>query len=214
MTKKISKDDELLLIEFVNARDKFFRRKTKQNLANYTKLRDSCCKAFDYIVEGRAGKYKQFSNYEDLKQDGRIALLSALQSYQPEKGSFTFWANQYIKTKLSRQANKHSVLKIPLKKARDIQPFKVSKMPEESYSPDMGGDLDKDYWMKQIYNILNILPKEQKVVAETLFYTENSIKNSRALICNELKISTDECISLINLTKERLKNELIKYITI
>lgn len=214
MTRRISEDDKKLLIEFVAAREKFKKRKTKNNIANYESLRELCCKTFDHIVEGRAGKYKQFSNYEDLKQDGRLALLAALNSFYPDKGSFMFWANRYIKTRLSRQANKHSVLKIPLKKARNIQPFKVSKMPEESYVPDIGGDLDKEYWKTQIHNILSTLPKDQKIAAEVLFYTENSIKNSKTLICNELKISLDECISLINLTKERLKNELTKYITV
>jgi RNA polymerase sigma factor (sigma-70 family) len=72
-------------------------------------------------------KYIKFPNYEDLQQEGRIAILSAMKSYVVGKGMFFHWAHQYIKTKIARTANKHSDVNYPMKEfgGEDFQPIKL-----------------------------------------------------------------------------------------
>ncbi len=113
------------LARFLEVRTKHRARKTRKVGLQYHRWRSACARDFDYLVQMRARKYRRFSNHEDLVQDGRIALLLALESFDPNKGNFFWWADQYIKTKLSREANKHSVLRIPIKTARTIQPQKL-----------------------------------------------------------------------------------------
>lgn len=209
MRKKISDEDNKLLNDFVIARNKYKKYKNSGNLKRYKNLQDQCVSRFDCFVENKAGKYKSFSNYEDLKQEGREALLLALESYRPEKGDFYWWAVYYIKTKISRQASKHSVIKIPLKKAKNIKPFKVAKMPEYSYEVDMDEKIDGSSLKRKIAGAINKLPQEQKEVVDLYFEFSNLGSNSITKICKELKISRMDCIERITTAKENLKKNLM-----
>lgn len=91
--------------------------------------KNKCIKNLAWLVTQRGGRYKKFSNYEDLMQDGQEALIMALKSYKPGEGNFLTWAFYYIKTKLSRRANKHSVIHFPMAFARDNKPHKMSELP-------------------------------------------------------------------------------------
>lgn len=111
-----------VLTEFVNIRD--LPGSSERSVA-YKRCLETCIKEFDYIVLQCARKYVRFNNHEDLIQEGRIALISALKSFKFGKGSWYWWANKYIATKLSREAAKHSTIRVPLKKSKDYIQHKV-----------------------------------------------------------------------------------------
>jgi RNA polymerase sigma factor (sigma-70 family) len=86
---------------------------------------------YDHIVLKRASRYKKYSNYEDLIQEGRMALMQALDSYDPKiNDNFEWWADSYIHTRLQRQANHHSDLYIPMCaiKKNNIKPMKIQEV--------------------------------------------------------------------------------------
>src|ERR1700723_11201 len=98
-----------------------------------------CIEKFRYLITMRTGRYKAFSNYEDLNQEGFEALIKAMKTYNPKKGSFFAWAHNYIGTRISRSANLHTTIRFPLKVAKANTPHKESIMPvmiEERFCPD------------------------------------------------------------------------------
>jgi DNA-directed RNA polymerase specialized sigma subunit len=101
--------------------DIFSKDPTLLNKANLKKQENTCIKEFDYIVKLGASKYKAFNNYQDLLQEGRIALMSALKTYEEAKGDIFWWCHKYVDTKIYRKANKHFVVDIPLVKAKSME---------------------------------------------------------------------------------------------
>ena len=180
------------------------------NLA-YLKYRDFCAQSFDFLVEYKTRKYKTFSNYEDLKQDGRIALMLALKSYKPGKGDFIFWANQYIKTRLSREANRHSTIKIPIKKARTMKPFKVAMSSiheRDSTDLDPFEIIHGEQLKKKIHDAITKMPESYQLVLQMHFELNGFNGLSTTKICQRLKITRSNCIKLLNQAKSALKELL------
>jgi DNA-directed RNA polymerase specialized sigma subunit len=60
------------------------------------------------IIDLYTYKYKRFSNYEDLRQDAFQSLMLAVDSFKRSKGKFVGWVKMNTKTKVFREANKHS----------------------------------------------------------------------------------------------------------
>lgn len=71
----------------------------KAELLKHEKL---CIDKLKYLVTMKLGKYKTFSNYEDLQQEGFEALLKAIKTYDPTVASNIFWwFHKYIDTRIS-----------------------------------------------------------------------------------------------------------------
>ena len=191
-----------ILGKLVVLRNKCKRSKGKKIHAEYRQYEEFCGKKFDYLVISRIRKYHSFPNYEDLKQDGRVALLSALRNFEPTKGSFFWWADRYITTKVKREANRHSALKIPLKQARTVQPYKVCQMPILiDPAPDALETIESSELKKQVREAIEKLPSDQRRVIEL-----NGIKSySISRISRELKIARPECVRLLSEAKKNLK---------
>lgn len=213
----MKKEDEVqeinnLLIKLVDLRRKCSKSKSKKLRKEFDDIQEVCAKRLDYLVEARTRKYKGFSNYDDLKQDGRLALYLAFQSYEPEKGDFFWWANKYIKTKISREANRHSTIKIPLKHTKFVTPYKVSQLPIIiDNNPDAFDSINKDESSYIVRNAVSKLPDIQRRVIE-LHYEMNvgNRKESYSIgkICDRLNISRGSCVKLLNEAKKTLKQEL------
>lgn len=194
-----------MLNKFVELRDKRKKSRSKKVHAQYEKYHALCTSKLDYLVEVKTRKYKGFSNYDDLRQDGRLALMMALKSYNPRKGNFFCWASQYIKTKISREANRHSTLKIPIKKTKEMPPYKVSQLPiivdEE---PDGLEFTESEQIKERVRNAIASLPEDQQTVIKLFGYRSYSIGK----ICDELDISRSNCVKLLNEAKASLKQNL------
>jgi RNA polymerase sigma factor (sigma-70 family) len=107
---------------------------TRKEQIEYRRFQTYCVNKMMPIILNKTSKYMKFSNYSDLKQDGCEALIMAFESYDPNSGSFFWWADKYVKTKVSRAANKHSTISVPLRKAGAQPPIRFS-IPN-SYDPD------------------------------------------------------------------------------
>jgi RNA polymerase sigma factor (sigma-70 family) len=205
------KEADKLLSNFVKARNKYFRSKKSRGQAEYKRLQSLCAVKFDFLVEHRTKRYRNFANYEDLKQEGRLALLLALASYKPKRGNFFYWANQYIKTKISREANRHSTIRIPIKHARKMMPYKVSQMPIVIDSAISALNSAEDSQIRsRIEDALEMLPKEQRRIVQIYYELDgNRASGSITKVCKELKISRINCIKLLTDAKDNLRTALV-----
>ena len=205
MNQLTQEEADILLDKYVKLRKKYKKAKTLEIKREFEQFQEFCAKKFDYLVEARVQAYKKFANYEDLRQDGRVALLFALNSYEPKKGNFFWWANQYIKTKVSREANRHSAMKIPIKHAKHMQPYKVSGFPTMiDASPNALDQIESDEIKQKFWEAVEKLPSDQKKILEL-----NGIKSySISQISKLLNISRPHCIKLLNEAKKNLKNNI------
>lgn len=205
---------DALLNKMVELRSKCTKTKSKKLLKEYEIIQSQCIKELEFLIEDRTRKYNKFGNYDDLKQDGRMALYRALQTYEPDKGDFFWWANRYMKTKISREANRHSTIKIPLKHTKLIQPYKVSQLPVIVDSKMNALDnMTKDETAAFIRDTVAKLPEDQRKVIELHFELGGGNNSRRDLysigkICDRLNISRMSCVQLLNDAKETLKKEL------
>ena len=181
--------------------------KIKNELKRHEQI---CIEKFRYLVTMKTGRYKAFSNYEDLNQEGFEALIKAMNNYNPKKGSFFWWAHKYIDTRISRSANLHTTIRYPLKVAKNNTPHKESVMPlliEERYCPDK--ELEESQLNHAIQGVVSVLTSEQREVISLAYGFDGDKPMSINKICKKLNISRLSCIKTINsalsLMKENIK---------
>lgn len=198
MTKLIDLRDQLKISEDA---------KIKNELKRHEQI---CIEKFRYLVTMKTGRYKAFSNYEDLNQEGFEALIKAMNNYNPKKGSFFWWAHKYIDTRISRSANLHTTIRYPLKVAKAATPHKEAVMPlliEERYCPDR--ELEESQLNHAIQGAVSILTPEQREVISLAYGFDGDKPMSINKICKKLNISRLSCIKTINsalsLMKENIK---------
>ena len=169
-----------------------------------------CVEKFRYLVTMKTGRYKAFSNYDDLNQEGHEALIKAMKTFKPNKGSFFAWAHNYIGTRISRSANLHTTIRFPLKVAKANTPHKETIMPiliEERNCPDQ--QLENSQVSHAVQNAFATLSPEQKDIINLAFGFDGDKPMSINKICKKLSISRLNCIKTINgalsLMKENIK---------
>lgn len=201
-----------LLTRLVHLRRKCTKSRSSKAHCELEVITQEVVKELDYLVEARTRRYRRFSNYDDLCQDGRLALYLALQSYEPEKGDFYWWANQYIKTKVSREANRHSTIKIPLKHTKQVIPYKVSQLPIiVDNDPDAFENIQKEEVDSMIKIAVSKLPDDQRKVIELHYEMTGNKRESHSIgkICDKLNITQLNCKKLLNEARKTLKQELV-----
>jgi RNA polymerase sigma factor (sigma-70 family) len=179
-------------------------------IAEFKKHDRLCVEKFRYLVTMKTGRYKAFSNYDDLNQEGHEALIKAMKTFKPNKGSFFAWAHNYIGTRISRSANLHTTIRFPLKVAKANTPHKESVMPlliEERYCPDK--ELEESQVNHAVQDALAVLSPEQKEIINLAYGFDGDKPMSINKICKKLGISRLSCIKTINsslsLMKENIK---------
>lgn len=168
-----------------------------------------CMEKFRYLVTMKTGRYKAFSNYEDLNQEGFEALVKAMNNYNPKKGSFFWWAHKYIDTRISRSANLHTTIRYPLKVAKNTTPHKESVMPlliEERYCPDK--ELEESQATQAIYGAASLLTDGQREVINLAYGFDGDKPMSINKICKKLSISRLSCIKTINSALSTMKENI------
>lgn len=179
-------------------------------LSNELKKHEKICmEKFRYLVTMKTSRYKAFSNYDDLNQEGFEALIKAMNNYNPNKGSFFWWAHKYIDTRISRSANLHTTIRYPLKVAKAHTPHKESVMPllvEERYCPDK--ELEESQSTQAIQGALSKLSAEQKEIVSLAYGFDSDKPMSINKICKKLSISRLSCIKTINSALSAMKENI------
>jgi RNA polymerase sigma factor (sigma-70 family) len=197
--------------------NKFIDLRTQFNETGDTKIKAQlkcheqiCIEKFKYLVTMKTSRYKAFSNYDDLNQEGFEALIKAMKTFKPNKGSFFAWAHNYIGTRISRSANLHTTIRFPLKVAKATTPHKESVMPvliEERFCPDK--ELEQSQTTSAVYNAISVLNQDQREIINLAFGFDGDKPMSINKICKKLNISRLSCIKTINnslsIMKENIK---------
>lgn len=173
-----------------------------------------CASKLAPLVYCKTSKYRKFSNHPDLQQDGFEALMLAFETYDPDKGDFTWWASKYINTRVSRAANAHSTIRFPLKKAKELQPYKTSTMPilvDPKMSPLE--DVERAQESNVVQRAIAKLPAQQKqiILMHYDFVVGKKKSNSISKISQELKISRPTCVKLLDEAEKSLRKNLQKH---
>lgn len=196
ITEEQAKD---MMKKLHSLRKKFKKEATEENektLQDYERL---CLEKLQYFVLMKTAKYRRFSNYEDLTQEGLEALLKAMKTFNNKKGSFFYWAGLFVNTKLSRSANNHSVIRYPMHIAKHTKPHKESSFPvmlDIKNSPEKL--VETTQISKVIKGALNHLDEEQQKLVSMVYGFDGDKPMSIAKVCEKLKITRSVCMKALN----------------
>jgi len=204
------KEAQELIIKFIELREKANESKSPKDIEEFKKHEELCIEKFKYLVTMKTGRYKAFSNYDDLNQEGLEALIKSMKNYDPKRGNFFWWSHKYIDTRISRSANLHTTIRYPLKVAKNNIPHKENIMPtliEERYCPDK--ELENLQTQMALQNCFSFLTDQQKEIINLAYGFEGDKPMSINKICKKLNISRLSCIKNINsalsIMKENIK---------
>jgi RNA polymerase sigma factor (sigma-70 family) len=202
-------ESQELMEKLISLRKKCKETGLKEDHDAMRKHEDLCVSKFSYLVMMKTGKYKSFSNYDDLNQEGMEALIKGMKSYDPKKGCWFWWAHKYIDTRISRTANLHTTIRYPLRVAKEQTPHKDTVMPlliEELRCPD------KELESAQIINIVQSaiahLEPEQKTIIDLAFGFDGKKPMSINKICKQYGISRLQCIKIIKVALASMKEKI------
>lgn len=206
----LNKDEaHTLMIDLIALRKK---AKETKSLIDEKKVKEQerlCFEKFEYLIIMHAHQYKAFTNYEDLYQDGSLALISAMNNYNPKKGNFFWWAHKYIGTKISRSANLHTTIRFPLKVAKKVAPHKEANLPlliENINRPDIKYEQEQTNFI--IESSMIKLTGEQKNIITLAYGLDGDKPMSINKLCKRLKITRSKCIKIVNEALHILKEDM------
>ena len=183
----------------------------KSDALRFDAYKNICAQKFRSLIVHHTRKYRRFSNHVDLEQDGFEALINALGTFNPEKGSFAWWANRYIKTRVQRKANAHSTIKFPIKKAREVKPYKISTMPIRiEPGPDALEETERLESSKNIGNAIEKLTFQQRLVVSMKYGFNGMRERPVGKILEELSISRQQYSKLLSEAENQIKKHLLR----
>jgi len=198
-----------LINKFIDLREKAKTLKDPQVIEEFKRHERLCIDSFKYLVTMKTGRYKNFCNYDDLNQEGLEALIMAMDNYNPNKGSFFWWAHKYIDTRISRSANVHTTIRYPLKFTKTHVPHKETTMP---VILDNNNVPDKQYEKAEFKNNMDIawemLSAEQKQVVTLAFGLDDEKPLPINKICKRLEIQPAKCLKIIKQSLKVMKNKI------
>jgi len=211
MKKQMISQEELLdLIEKINCIKNSGDLSDKNIKKQYDFFTAKLLKSLDYLIQARLCKYKKFANYDDLYQDAKMAVMMAISSFKPNKGNVFWWIDMYLKTQISREASRHSVITIPLKKLKDMIPMSVpfpKKRDDDFCSVDFF--IENIERAEVLNNILACFPELSRRVLELSIIYEMP----DSCICKELNISKGKLRKIINDDREVFNKKIDEYKT-
>lgn len=175
----------------------------------YTEHENSCIEKFKYLITMHTDRYKNFTNYDDLNQEGYEALLKAMNSYDPTRGNFFWWGHKYIETRICRQANNHSTIRYPMKFAKKNPPHKENSLPllvEER--PNSECFLETEELKQCVNHAVNTLSKKDADLIKMVFGIGSKQPMSINKICKKMKISRPMCLTTIGNALAALKENI------
>ena len=198
-----------LMLKLVDLRIKSKDSNDAKILSELKKHEQICMEKFRYLVTMKTGRYKAFSNYDDLNQEGFEALTKAMANYKPNKGSFFWWAHKYIDTRISRSANLHTTIRFPLKVAKKQAPHKESVLPlliEERHCPDK--ELEEVQTTHLIQSAISSLTEGQKQIISLAYGLDGDKTLSINKICKKLSLSRATVTKTLSSAMDSLKESI------
>lgn len=198
-----------LMIDLIKLRKRSDETKNENDIKKYKDYEQFCIKQFMYIVDMHASRYRSFSNYDDLKQEGLESLIKAFKNYNPKKGIFFWWAHKYIGTRISRMANTHTTIRYPLKVARETIPHKETQLPlliENNRIPEK--ECEKNQTINIIQNVVGFLNDEHRLIINMVYGLDGDKPKSINKVCKDLNMTRTDCINKINEALIILKNKI------
>jgi RNA polymerase sigma factor (sigma-70 family) len=156
-----------------------------------------CVKKFKYLVTMKTSRYHSFANYEDLIQEGLVALVHAMNNYNPKLGNFFWWGHKYIDTRISRSANLHTTIRYPIKVAKLTPPYKEAEFPLMVSKDNPELDTYDEEVKNKISKTINLLDKNSKSIVDLYFGFTVPRPMSINKICKELKIPRSSCLKAL-----------------
>jgi len=209
--KKITKEEiDEVAIKYLELQKKAETGDQSDKL-RFDAYKNICAQKFKSLIVHHTKKYKRFANHIDLEQDGFEALINALGTFKPEKGSFAWWANRYIKTRVQRKANAHSTIKFPIKKAKEVKPYKISTMPVR-VAPGLSAleEAERAEGYEHIKNAMEKLTDKQLLVV-SMKYGFNGIRERPVgKILEDLSISRQQYSKLLSEAENQIKKHLLR----
>jgi RNA polymerase sigma factor (sigma-70 family) len=187
----------------------YYEEKLKDQKSHKFKLyENSVIEKLSCLVTMKTNRYKKFSNYPDLYQDGLEALVMALNTFRPEKGSFVWWASKYIGTRIHRSANAHSIIRVPMKKAKEQIPYKVGIIPEEITYETPEHFTNQQQLSEKMKLAMVDLNETQRKVVSMFFEFPGTKHHSIQEISENIGLSRPTCVKLINKSLEIIRRKL------
>lgn len=202
---------EQMAIDYLEIVDTLKKSQDKEDIRKLKTQQENIIKNLKCLVNIRSFRYKKFSNFLDLEQEGLEALVMALNTFKPNKSSFTWWADKYISTRLSRAANAHSTVRVPIKHAREMKPLKSSVIPLIIDERNGYSDLEAKDLEKRILFAVNQLPDMNKKIISMLYGLNGIRQYNITQLCERFSLNRSESLKLINDSKKKLKNILETY---
>ena len=202
-----SEKADAISADYVNFKMVAEKNKSPAIRCAFKTFQESCVKSLEGLIVGKLYKYKNFSNYPDLKQDAYEALFQALNTFNPNKGSFIWWANRYIKTRISRSANAHSTIKYPMNIAKMEMPYKVNDIPimiDLKPSPLQEAEVSEYY--NRLHDAIEKLSDEQKTIINMTYGCNGVRQQPISYITNIIGMSRTKYIRLLKSAKEEIYN--------
>lgn len=181
-----------------------------EDIAEFKAYQNYFVSKFAYMVKIKSAKYRKFSNYPDLEQDGFEALISSFKSFNPEKGCFSWWAKNYIKTKISRAANAHSTIRFPIKKAKELKPYKTNTIPiiiDEGAGPCQSAEDGER--SANIKSAINELSDPHKNVVNMTYGFNGVRERAVRVVMDDLGLTRPQYTKLLREATEQIRQQLV-----
>lgn len=198
-----------IAFKYINLKSQVQKHNSIKDKIELKKHEQLCIDKFKYIVDKRSFKYRKFSNYMDLRQDGFEALFLAMKSYNYNKGNFSWWADKYIATRISRSANAHSTIRIPIKKAKLIKPWKVIDLPDNQAEEIVPCDYEAKQTNDNINIAINKLDVQQQIIIKSVYGLYGVEPSTITKTAKQMNLSKKKAVEMF----EQAKNQLQKILT-
>jgi len=200
---------QTLMTKLIQLRTISEETKNERDIRAFREHQQFCVDKFFYLITMRTNKYKGFSNYEDLNQEGLEVLIRAMNNYDPAKGNFFWWAHKYIETRIVRSANAHTVIRYPLKFSKKHAPHRENKIPDKADEKNIPEILTEQLEItKEIKLAMEKLDENQKKLIDLAYGVNGDKPMSVSKICKKMKLTRFHCKKAIDNALDVLKNNI------
>jgi RNA polymerase sigma factor (sigma-70 family) len=196
MKKRMSNDEAMDLFKKIEALKETNNHKEVQTLQN------GLVQSLSFLVHGNTRRYRRFSNYDDLAQEGFIGLLKAVRRFDYRRfPNFFIFANQWISNSVKRAAKKYDVVYNP-NRTKTVY-LGDTELEETDAEYDLDELLSAQERSARVGNALASLTEREKTIVSNLFGM-----NTYEHTLRETEAHCDVTYERIRQIKNRIINKL------